>query len=773
MKLISRTSAVIVAFLQIAGVSRAQQSYRYSTDLTAVKNDQLHVVLKCPRVLASATTFYMPKIVPGNYRNGDYGKFVHDFKAFDSNGAALPVTKLTENSWRIARANTLAKIVYDVEDTFDTTIPNDVFGMSGTNFEEGKNFVLNTCGIYGYLDKMKNLPFELSITKPKGFYGSTGLIPAKSTETLDVYHCRNADHLYDSPIMFCLPDTTTVSVGQTKVLVSVYSPRKLVSSSFIAQNLKGALVATNKYLGGKLPVDKYAFIYYFNGEQKPLKVTGAWEHSYSSFYALAEIPQAQGIASWVDMSSHEFFHIVTPLTVGARQVKEFDFNEPHMSEHLWLYEGTTEYDAHHMQVKYGLNTPQQFLQKLQGKITFSQQKFMDSLSFTELSRESAGKWKGQYENVYMKGALIAACLDLYLLKLSNGAYGLGQLKHDLGVKYGKDTYFNDDELFDVIAQLTYPEIKNFFTTYVTGSTPIPYAQFFDYAGVKYTPKTEYKTFTLGGFLPAVLPNGHLAVFNLDQENEFGKAIGYQAGDELLSLNNQDINAANFNQVVPAFYASAHEGDRVTIRFIRRGADKKTDTITAVQPATKVTKIEWNKLELDPAAGPEKLAIRNAWLGKSDAPAAPAIQASPADVSSIENLVSAVYSVISGPAGDRDWNRFQSLFYPGAYMGATEAGPAGAILHKFTPAEYSKMNGPLLKQYDFTEKEIGRQVQAFGNIAQVFSTYSYTLNMQQPVTQRGINGLQLIKEGGRWWILSLIWDEETKQQPIPAAYLGDN
>src|SRR3569832_1057764 len=115
MKLISRTSGAILALLQFAGVLHAQQSYRYSTDLTAIRNDQLNVVLKCPRVQTSTTIFYMPKIIPGNYRNSDFGKFVHNFKAFDSRGAALKVTQLSENSWGIAKANSLAKIVYDVE----------------------------------------------------------------------------------------------------------------------------------------------------------------------------------------------------------------------------------------------------------------------------------------------------------------------------------------------------------------------------------------------------------------------------------------------------------------------------------------------------------------------------------------------------------------------------------------------------------------------------------------------------------------------------------
>ncbi|RZL17914.1 MAG: peptidase M61 [Pedobacter sp.] len=535
---ISYKKYTVLAIFLFAASSflKAQTSYKYSVNLNEIRNDQLKVTLETPKVKQSKITFYLPKIVPGTYAYSDYGKFVHNLKAMDKAGKELPVTKTSDNSWDISNATTLSKIVYDVEDTWDAQFEHGVYTMAGTNFEEGKNYVFNTCGIFGYLDKMKELPFELNITKPSGFYGSTGLVPVKSTDTFDSYKCMNADHLYDSPIMFNRPDTTTINVGGAKVLISVYSPKKLATSAFIAKNLSQALLATNKYLGGKLPVDKYAFIYYFNGEQAPFKTSGAWEHSYSSFYSLAEQPQEQAIGSWVDMSAHEFFHIVTPLTISSKEVKQFDFNTPVLSKHLWLYEGSTEYDAHHVQVQYGINTPEQWLAKLSAKINNSKQAYNDSLSFTEMSKESAGKWKNEYGNVYQKGALISNALDLYLLKLSKGKYGLANLKQQLGAKYGKDKYFLDDELFGEITKMTYPEIGGFFAKYVEGSTPIPYEQFFEYAGVKLKPRNMINVPTTGAFGAAATPEGKILIANTDRLNAFGKAIGFQKGDILVSIN---------------------------------------------------------------------------------------------------------------------------------------------------------------------------------------------------------------------------------------------
>jgi hypothetical protein len=287
--------------------------------------------------------------------------------------------------------------------------------------------------------------------------------------------------------MYTKPDTTTVRVANTDVLISVYSPNGKLKSKEIASWMSELLEATKNYLGGKLPADRYAFLYYFHGNDNhsfPAGLGGALEHTTSSFYYIPEMEPAQLKNNLVDVSSHEFFHIITPLNISSKEVKEFNFNEAVMSKHLWLYEGVTEYSSDHVQVKYGMITPQEFLDRLSKKISNSLSSYNDKLSFTELSKESAGKHHDEFGNVYEKGALIAASLEMYLLHLSDGNYGLRNLTYDLGVRYGRDRYFNDDELFDEIAKLSYPEVKDFFVKHVQGNTPIPYDYYFGLAGIK-------------------------------------------------------------------------------------------------------------------------------------------------------------------------------------------------------------------------------------------------------------------------------------------------
>ena len=153
------------------------------------------------------------------------------------------------------------------------------------------------------------------------------------------------------------------------------------------------------------------------------------------------------------------------------------------------------------------------------------------------------------------------------------------------------------------------------------------------------------------------------------------------------------------------------------------------------------------------------------------PASP--PAKPADVSSIDAIMAATYDVISGPAGQkRDWDRFRSLFLPGARLiaaGPKKSGEIGA--RTLTPDEYAKFGEPYFAKNGFTESELARHTDRFGNIAQIFSTYASRHDAKDAAPfARGINSFQLLFDGTRWWIVTIYWEEETAANPVPAEFL---
>lgn len=149
-------------------------------------------------------------------------------------------------------------------------------------------------------------------------------------------------------------------------------------------------------------------------------------------------------------------------------------------------------------------------------------------------------------------------------------------------------------------------------------------------------------------------------------------------------------------------------------------------------------------------------------------------AASSDVSSPNAIVTALYDVISGDAGvERNWSRFHSLLYPGARFIPTGANPttkkAGARIS--TPEEYIAGSRPMLVGKGFHEVEVGRRIEQFGNIAHVFSTYESRHKLSDPKPfMRGINSIQLLNDGTRWWVLSIAWSAETPDHPIPETYL---
>ena len=167
----------------------------------------------------------------------------------------------------------------------------------------------------------------------------------------------------------------------------------------------------------------------------------------------------------------------------------------------------------------------------------------------------------------------------------------------------------------------------------------------------------------------------------------------------------------------------------------------------------------------PAAG-----MRQQQTMPPDTPAVP--PAKPEDVKSIDSIIAATYDVISGPAGDRDWDRFRSLLIPEARLIPVAAGSdAGSARYRvFGVEDYVDRDRAIFKQNGFFENEVSRKQEQFGHIAHVFSTYESRHVKGDKPFARGINSFSLFNDGQRWWVVQIMWDAENPTQPIPEKYL---
>ncbi|REG83133.1 hypothetical protein [Algoriphagus antarcticus] len=146
------------------------------------------------------------------------------------------------------------------------------------------------------------------------------------------------------------------------------------------------------------------------------------------------------------------------------------------------------------------------------------------------------------------------------------------------------------------------------------------------------------------------------------------------------------------------------------------------------------------------------------------------------VQTLDGTIETLYGVISGEKDvERDWELFKYLFHPDAKLIPTGKNQAGVIGATFmTPEDYIARAGKMLVEIGFFEKEIHRTEDTFGNITEVFSTYnSYNNESMDTPFARGINSIQLLNDGNRWWIINIYWMQESEENPIPEKYLPKN
>lgn len=172
-----------------------------------------------------------------------------------------------------------------------------------------------------------------------------------------------------------------------------------------------------------------------------------------------------------------------------------------------------------------------------------------------------------------------------------------------------------------------------------------------------------------------------------------------------------------------------------------------------------------------AAQEKKEGGQSAAAGGTSASDQPAAKAE--DVRSLDAIVAAIYDVISGPPGARDWNRFRSLFAKDARLIAVRSPKEGGkpSLVVMTPNDYAEHAGKYFLEHGFYEHELSRKTDSFGAMTHIYTTYESRETKDGKPIDRGINSMEFFFDGERWWCVEIYWDAERPGNPIPQKYLG--
>ncbi len=590
-------------------------------NLTKVKNDKVPVTINPGRFVKETVTFRLPRIVQGTYAVGDFGKYIDDFKAIDYSGNELQVTKEDTNTWIIDNGKELDKISYWVNDTYDMEVRGGIgfdvpFSPAGTNIEPD-NYVLNLHGFIGYFDSLKNNQYTLDVTAPIEFVRTSALQNIKEETSEDgksittSYFAPRYFDITDNPMMYGKLDVEEFQVGDIKIVLSVYSPNKTHSAKSLKDTFYKMMQAQKTYLGDINSTSRYdIYVYLSEMKEDSPKGFGALEHHTSTVVVMPERSPAQRLAkSMLDIVSHEFFHILTPLTVHSEDVHYFDYNQSTFSKHLWMYEGVTEYFSILFQINQDLVLEDEFYKSITNQIRRASG-MDDTMSFTVMSENVLEQpYASNYLNVYQKGSLIGMCIDILIREGSDGNRGILSLMKELSLKYGKNKPFEDDKIIDEIVAMTYPSLRSFFDNHVIGTTPINYNDFFEKVGLELAEskvETNYAMSSGTMIFGANREEGYFFFKSNVSKNSFWNEQGVLPNDIIKSVNGTEVMLNNSRQIMGQMFRW-RPGNEIEV-VLNRNGEEIVIKATLTQSYTTSQSLQNN-----PNATDAQIALRKAWL----------------------------------------------------------------------------------------------------------------------------------------------------------------
>ncbi len=463
-----------------------------------------------------AATYHLPKTIPGTYATLDYGRFVTDFAAIDGDGKALKVKKLGNNSWTVSGSAAPVAVRYTVASIMEVkTKKNKIFEPASTFHDDQKGSVLNGGGVYGFWTGQERGSVTVDLGTPDGWFAATSL-EGSAANGRTMLRAESYHALLDNPVLLTKPDTAGFWVANTRVTIAVLDLNGTSRAADFKRELEADMAAVARFLP-KLPVDRYTFLtmvgdfrwagdILFSGKPSIggiIKVArslgsqgfGALEHNTSSLYYLGDFGSGERMPAelrvekqLLDAAVHEFMHVITPLGLHAPAIHDFDYINPTMSQHLWLYEGVTEYFAQLIRYQGGRLTQQEYLDAMRGKISQGEKFPNDKFSFTEMSRNVLDNpYKDAYMHVYDRGAVMAWLIDAQIRGAHQNQRSLIDVIMALHRQYGPDRPFEEARFFDAFCEVAKtPGLREFFAKHVEGREPLPYSEALKLVGLEYS-----------------------------------------------------------------------------------------------------------------------------------------------------------------------------------------------------------------------------------------------------------------------------------------------
>ncbi|MEE4115862.1 MAG: hypothetical protein V2I37_06825 [Marinilabiliaceae bacterium] len=600
------------------------ETVRYRIDINSLQDDKLKIEYYCPEPGVDTICFQFVRMDPGHTRSyTNFGLYTSDLRAYDSKNKSLPVVKTDTNIYQILNAGKLCKITYLADDTWDDTLhtSNRFASCAGTSFEPEVNYLLNG-GIYGYAAGYENKPVSLEILAPEGL-SVYGYDAAQAYGGSNIYKLSDFRHLYDTPMMVCKADTASFKISGIEFRISVFNEQnKLLAREFAKKMLPG-LDAALLFFNNNLPLESYDFLFYikdfseldrfirkadnFDSEtvDKVIEIyeqynnyeQSALEHRSSSLFCMQADYDEQGEFMMLDYVIHEFIHVITPKAISSRLIKEFDFADPELSKHRWLYEGVTEYFSGLIKLRADLISPEFYLQGILSEKLAVSATYPPGMPFTEFSKyANIYPYKAHYHQSYYHGPVLALMLDLEIIKLTCGEKDLKEVIMDL---LRQEKVLTEENLIPEFVRLADPRLQDFFDRYISGTEELPLEEAFNSVGINYYEE-----------LPGKVPDisfSAIPLFNyylISRSNIDAIRAGDKLDINIIGRDGRKIFKDTMGNFIPA-------GENISVSLIRDTSEADISFPAKYREG----KLRY-QLIINPEASGQQLVNRAKWTGKN-------------------------------------------------------------------------------------------------------------------------------------------------------------
>lgn len=521
--LLTITKGLILSLFLLCSNLQAQ-SYQVEITLRPNKQSIAQVEIRPPAIPIFEAQYTIP--FQSSMANADLqlSDYIENIQALNSNGEPLSLSLIRGQHLIIEEAQDLEKITYTISNSLE----------SGLLADTSKNaFLLYPQFFIGYVNQLLNAPFELTIKHPDNVFTTYPDIQKVDANT-DFIKLDNYAKLLQQPLFYGPLDTLTYEYKGIKTQVSLFSENGLQSAQIVSKTLQ-PIVQDLKNALGDLVLPEYHFFFYFtppNDNQD--QHFGGLFHSETTVFVLpekqnrwAQIPDIQRLVS------HELMHTLCPYHLHSQQLTNLQYTQE-MSQHLWLFEGVTEYLSLKLLFKSGKYSEKQFWKKIKEKIMIDAR--FPKYSMTEASSNiNDTKFSPLFPNFYHRGALAAMLMDIRIVKSSNGEKDLLSVIKTLAEQYGPDKAFEEEKLFEELLVYGDKDWHFIFDKHIIGKKAIPYNAYLEKLGWNFYEIYNEKRGTFGYF--QVKPTGPKELFFTKVgRNEFG----LEEGDRLLEINGQEM-----------------------------------------------------------------------------------------------------------------------------------------------------------------------------------------------------------------------------------------